>query len=526
MGAPNSTVAEVDLSTRVPSFPGVFAGIVIPGAQKGEVGVPQLMTSSTQFLKTYTADEKVNVGDDLAYFSALQFLEKSNKLWVIRTANGALQGGLLCSAVGGVTNTTPSGLASGEADAQAHSFAGTDYSILVAGRNAGAYNNDLRITIADNNAKEAGSFIINVFKSADIVNPLESFVCHKTVGHKDGFGRNIYVEDVVKASEYIQVADNIASAANPSPITVATALTGGTDGVAVTDGNMITDLVSFENVDSFPMTLILDGGRATAAYQQAVIATVEKRQSCVAILSTPFAAEDAATYLTDIQTYRNTTLNANSSHAALYSAHVKIYDAFNDRELWVSPDGVVAAQISETAMNQEIWYPVGGFRRGMVNVLDVRRRYTQGEMDLLYDDGINPIRFIPGKGISIWGQKTLSARPSALDRLNVRLMLTVVEPAVQVALEDFIFEINDAATRALIAAMISSYMENIRSRRGVYDYKVTVDETNNTPVIIDQNKLEVWLFVKPTKSAEFIKTTVVITTTGASFKAAAQSLAA
>jgi len=526
MVAPISRIKEIDLSTRVPAFPGVYGGIVIPGAKKGPVGIPQLMTSETQFLAAYTADGKVNVGDDLAYFSAIHFLSKSNKLWVIRTAPSALQAGVLCNAIGATINTTPAAIAPGETDVQAHSFTGSDYSILIGGKNAGAWANDLRISIADNNAKEAGSFVINVFKSNDIVNPLESFVCHKTIGHKDGFGRNIYVEDAVNASEYIQVADNVAVTANPATLATPTALAAGTDGSAVTDGAMITDLALFENVDSFPMTLLLDGGRATAAYGLALISTAEIRNSCVAILSTPFASEDASTYLTDISTYRSTTLNANSSHAALYSAHVKIYDKFNDRELWVSPDGIVAAQISETASNQEIWYPVGGFRRGMINVLDVRRRFTQGEMDDLYDQGINCLRFIPGKGISIWGQKTLSARPSALDRLNVRLMLTVVEPAVQLALEDFIFEINDAPTRGLVTAMIQAYMDNIKSRRGVYEFQVICDDTNNTPVIIDQNKMEVWLFVKPTKSAEFITTSIVITTTGASFSATAKSLAA
>lgn len=145
-------------------------------------------------------------------------------------------------------------------------------------------------------------------------------------------------------------------------------------------------------------------------------------------------------------------------------------------------------------------------------------------MDYLYDNGINPLRFAPGRGILINGQKTLLSRPSALDRLNVRMLLIVIEPAIASALEDFLFELNTAATRAIVTSMISSYMENIKARNGVYDYQVTCDDTNNSAEDIDNYTMNVWLFVKPTKSVEYIPFTVIITRTGTSFQLAAEAI--
>jgi phage tail sheath protein FI len=175
-------------------------------------------------------------------------------------------------------------------------------------------------------------------------------------------------------------------------------------------------------------------------------------------------------------------------------------------------------------MNYEMWFPPAGFRRGLINVLDVRRRFSQGEMDYLYDNGINPVRFYPGRGIVIWGQKTLLARPSHLDRLNVRLLLIVIEPAIRMALEDFIMEINDDPARAIVRALLVSNMDDIKARRGVYDYMVKCDDENNTPEEIDNHILNVWLFVKPTMSIEYIPFKVVITRTGMDFSIAAQQL--
>jgi hypothetical protein len=375
--------------------------------------------------------------------------------------------------------------------------------------------------------KESDSFAILVFRSDNLSNPIETHICSRNQDKMDGYNQNMYVVNVLESSMYIRAIDNLTldSSIVPKAQLTLIALGGGTDGDPVTDGAMLQAADTLRNPDEIPMTVFMDGGWATPAYQkQGIISVCEERQDCEGILSVPYSAESSANYVNEIIDYRKLVLNANTWNAALYAPHVKIYDKFNDRSIYVSPDGYAAAQISETAANYEMWYPVGGFRRGMLNVLDLRRRFTAnraggGEIGLLYDSGINPLRFYPGKGILIWGQKTLSSRPSALDRLNVALLLIVIRPAIAEALEDYLFSLNDPGERRLIKSMIESYMDGIQARRGVYAYMVVCDDTNNTPEDIDNYRLNVDVFLKPTKAIEFIHFTTVIARTGDSFEA-------
>jgi len=366
---------------------------------------------------------------------------------------------------------------------------------------------------------------------------VEVWTASRTATHLDGFGRSIFVDNVLNGSQYIDgisniaVADTILPAYTPAPM----ALGIGSNGTAVTDGAMVTSLGYLNDTIQFPMTVLLDGGRATATYQKALIALAEARNDCVALLGVPFDAESNAAYMANVVGYRKGTgvyttatgkveLNANSSFAAIYAGSLLVADGFNDREIYVSPDGYVGGAIAKMERNTEIWFAPAGDRRGKLNVLDVYKRYTSGEADVLYNNGINPIKNIPGKGIEIYGQKTLQTRPSDLDRLNVRLMLITIEPAVNTAMAGFLFEFNDADTRLRVRTMIDSYMGDIKARRGVFDYKVVCDSTNNTAVVISQNRLEVMLLLKVSKAAEFISTVVGITPRGVSFETAANQL--
>lgn len=515
MAAPVVNIRTVDLSTRVPEFPGVYGAVCIPGAKRGPVGVATLVTSETQLLARYTPENHIGIGYDIAYHSALAFLQKSNKLWTIRAVEGASYGAAIFKSALPHASSTKVNLD----EPELYAFAAGDL-FLIHGADPGVWNNDLSVAILDNSEKEAKSFYVVVYQKGVEV---ERTLCSRVEGHRDGFNRNIYIEDALKASAFVRAVDNpLVDSATPIPFTVdgtgkvtPVVLAGGDDGAPVTDGHMILATDQLKNRDNLMLTLVIDGGRATPSYQKQLIEIAEGRKDCVALLSVPYSAESNADYLNEIVDYRKNVLNANTSYAALYSPHVKVYDKFNDREIYVSPEAYAGAVISETAANQELWYPPAGFRRGVLNVLDVRRRFSRGEMDYLYDNGINPIRFVPGKGILVWGQKTLSARPSALDRLNVRLLLIVIQPAIAEALEDFVFEFNDEGTRAQIRAVIESYMSGIKGRRGVYDFTVLCDDSNNSNEDIDNNRLNVHLFIQPTKSAETINFTTVITRTGA-----------
>jgi len=599
MSSPKINIKEVDISTRVPSTLGTYASVVIP-APKGEINKPIFITSDTELLNYFTPNQRVEVGYNMAFYSALAYLSKANKLWVVRADNSSTYGGLLIKKVGTTlvdtlvgnitdvdhltktftlaTDKTASFSVGGEfsvqgstdndgtytvvsatlvsgnteivvvetvtsdtvdgsihvdvsvanansslnvslADPEAYSFNPEDL-LLITGANQGSWANDIGIKLftyasSPDVVKEPNAFQIQVYKIST-GELLETHTCSRDINAKDGYSKNIYVEDVLKSSSYIRAVDNTANIATSTMIEQSSVLTlsGATNGSTVTDTNMINALNTLNNRSEIPLTVIMDGGWTTPAYQIAIDSLCQSRKDCVGILSTPYASEDATSYMTDLVTYRKTTLNLNSSYSALYTPHVKIRDRFNDRDIFVSPDGYAAAAISDTSSNYEIWFAPAGFKRGTINVLDTKRRFTEGEMDLLYDSGINPVKFSVGKGIAIWGQKTLSSRPSALDRLNVRLLLVTIEPAIANMLEDYLFEFNDDFTRLLIKTNMDSYMDNIKSRKGVYDYRVICDESNNTSNDIDNNLMNVWLFVQPTKTAEFVQLSVVVTRTG------------
>jgi hypothetical protein len=379
------------------------------------------------------------------------------------------------------------------------------------------------INLVENLSKEQYIFYIEVFKGTTRV---EYWTCSRKE-MKDGFGINVFVEDVLEGSNYIRAFNNVllTDTILPQDQVVALALAGGSDGAAITDSHMLTALEDFENVNDIPITLLLDGGWTTVPYQkQGLIATAEARTDCFALLSTPYATEISSDYLNELVEYRRNTLNVNSSYGGLFSPHVKIYDKYNDRRIFVPPDGYAAAQISETAANRELWFAAAGYNRGMLEVLDVSKRFSKGELDYLYDNEINPIKFVPGKGIVIWGQRTLSSIPGHLQNMSVRMMLLVVEPAIQVALENFLWEFNTTETRATARILISSYLDWIQAREGISSYEVVCNDTNNSSEDEGAGIMNIWLLIKPVVPVEQIPVTVALIKTGTSFTTAIQVL--
>jgi hypothetical protein len=524
-GAAAVKIKEVDLSSRVPSFAGVYGGICIP-AKKGRTDRPELVFNDGDFLNKFTPDGRVNVGYDLSYYSALAFLERSTNLYVKRVVNEAYFAGVT---IMDSTNTEDSPEVLEEVD-NINSYAMGNELLLIHASSEGAWGNDVAIKITTHVANpdlvpEPESFLIQVFKRGALGTPVESFYVSAIEGKLDGYGRNMFVEDVLNASNFIRAKVNTAvDKVYPKEQATHLYLGGGDDGLAVTSSNMVNAVQDYKNPDNIFVNVLFDGGYAVPAYQIAMDNICIQRQDCVAILSTPFSVEDASDYITQISDYRKTQLNLNSSYSALYTTHVLITDRFNDRRIYVSPDGYVAGQISFAAANFEIWSPVAGFKRGILNVEDVRRRFEQGEMDVFYNIGVNPIRFTPGRGITIWGQKTLLSRPSALDRLNVRLLLIVIEPAIKAFLEDFLFELNTRETRSQVVAKIESYMDGIRARKGVTDYQVICDESNNLATDLDNNRMNVDLYIKPSPSIEEIPFRVVLVSQSTSFSEAAGAI--
>lgn len=268
-----------------------------------------------------------------------------------------------------------------------------------------------------------------------------------------------------------------------------------------------------ENVD---FLVFLDGGVTAKAIQQRMVEISENRMDNVSLLSVSYTSAVNPDVLAGVIEFRR-ELMINSSYAALYAPWVKTYDKYNDFEIYTSPESWASRALSYISSQRELWYAPAGWNNAKVSALDVNRRYTSGERDALYDNQINPIRFAPGKGMAVWGQKTLQTKKSALDRLNVRMLLIVVERGLRDYLEYQTFTINDEFTRKNIYEAVYQFLKDIQTRRGLYAFEVICDDSNNTAQIIDNNEMYVDVLLQPVKIAEYVTARVAVTRTGANF---------
>lgn len=293
------------------------------------------------------------------------------------------------------------------------------------------------------------------------------------------------------------------------------ALTGGSDGALPTTGQILEALDLLKDPDAIDFRILIGAGYTDKAIQDRMSAIANDRMDCMAILDYPEDILDPQ----DIVYWRQNDQGIDSSYAALYGPWVEVYDQYNDKQLFVPPSGFVAGVFAYTDTVADSHYPPAGLRRGLVRVLNVKRKYSDDkEYPMMYPKQINILKAIPGSGVVVWGQKTLQTKESALSRVNVRRLLIVVEKSVAAALRYVLFELNNDFTRLQVTQMITSFMRGVQARGGVTSFQVVCDETNNTPDVIDANELHVDVYLAPTRASEFIKLQTVITRTGASFQ--------
>jgi hypothetical protein len=240
----------------------------------------------------------------------------------------------------------------------------------------------------------------------------------------------------------------------------------------------------------------------------------EDRQDC-------FYVMDAGAYDDSNATVVNALTSFDSNYVATYHPWVKILDTDKNKPVWVPPSVVLPGVIAFNDSVAAEWYaPAGLNRGGLTDVIEVKTRLTHAERDTLYEGRVNPIATFPGQGATVFGQKTLQARPSALDRINVRRLLIAVKKYIASSTRYLVFEQNTAATRNRFLSIVNPYLESIQQRNGLYAFRVVMDETNNTPDVIDRNVLVGEIFLQPTKTAEFIVLDFNILPTGAAFPGA------
>ena len=234
-----------------------------------------------------------------------------------------------------------------------------------------------------------------------------------------------------------------------------------------------------------------------------------------------FLVFDCAGLTDNIATAVDTVQTIDNNYAATYYPWVKILDAGINKPVWVPPTVVIPGVLSFNDKVAAEWYaPAGLNRGGLSTVIDAYSRLTHAERDTLYEGRINPIATFPAQGVCVWGQKTLQAKPSALDRINVRRLLIAVKKFIASATKYLVFENNTAATRNRFLNICNPYLESVQQRQGLYGFKVIMDETNNTPDIIDRNIMYGQIYLQPAKTAEFIIIDFNILPTGAAFPGA------
>ncbi len=309
------------------------------------------------------------------------------------------------------------------------------------------------------------------------------------------------------------------------------ALSGGTDDYAYTAGEVGAAYDLFLDTEATEVDFVLMGGDGanetdTIAKASSVAAVANSRKDCVAFIS-PWTGAQIATSggsaLTPAQQLANTLEffeNIGSSSYVVLDSGVKYtYDRFNDKYRYVGCNGDVAGLCVSTSAVLDDWFsPAGLNRGGLQNVVKLAFNPNKAQRDDLYTNRINPIVSFPGSGPVLFGDKTGLASPSAFDRINVRRLFLNVEKRARALAESVIFEQNDAVTRSNFNSAIASYLSEVQARRGVTDYLVVCDGTNNTPEVIDRNEFVAELYLKPTRSINYVTVTVTATKTGVSFE--------
>jgi len=219
----------------------------------------------------------------------------------------------------------------------------------------------------------------------------------------------------------------------------------------------------------------------------------------------------------DIVSFR-TTLTS-SSYAVLDSGWKYQYDKYNDKYRWIALNADVAGLCARTDAIADPWFSPGGLNRGQIrNVVKLAYSPDNTDRDTLYKAGVNPVVAFPGEGTVLFGDKTLLAKPSAFDRINVRRLFIVLEKAIALAAKYQLFEFNDAFTRAQFRNLVEPFLRDIKGRRGIYDFRVICDETNNTGEVIDRNEFVADIYIKPARSINFISLNFIATRTGVAFE--------
>ena len=294
-------------------------------------------------------------------------------------------------------------------------------------------------------------------------------------------------------------------------------LSGGLD-TTPTDGLFQTEYVKLANAELYDVSLIPVVGVASdnATARSVVDNVADVRRDCVV-----FASPTTSNLITaaNVVSDRTSNFNKDSTYAVMDSGWKYQYDRYNDTYRWIPLCGDTAGLCVRTDTVAEPWYSPGGYNRGQIkNLVKLNWVPTKTDRDNLYRYQINPVVTQPGLGTVLFGDKTLTQKPSAFDRINVRRLFIVLEKAIATAAKFQLFEFNDAFTRSQFISLVEPFLRDVQGRRGIIDFRVVCDETNNTAEVIDRNDFIADIYIKPAKSINYITLNFVATRSGIAFE--------
>ena len=575
--SPGVSVAEADLTTVVPSVSsttGAFVGNFVWGPGKVRKQIDSETTLNTVFgnpdsntyVSYYTAasflayandlrvvralasttvnadsnnsNPNVQIANEDVYDSTYFHVDNSNTYGPFASRYAGALGNSIQVDIFDSTNTTlfnnayvtVSGGASHAWSSLVNGAPGTSSYVT----SAGGSNDEFHVVVTD-----GGGLITGVKGTVLEVYPYVS----KAFDAIDGNNQTTYYKNIIyNQSKYIYSMDPVdysntntswgkssQTSFTRSTLTAtgnaAFTLAGGADNT-VTDANLETGWDLFANKEAVDVSLVITGAADTTVQQYVIDnvvttagSTVGRSGDSLAFISPPYSAvvNQTGNETSNIQTWLN-SLSRSSSYVVADSGWKYMYDKYNGIYRYIPLNGDIAGLCAYTDSVRDPWYSPAGFNRGNVkNVVKLAWNPNQTQRDTLYPLGVNPVVSFPGNGTVLYGDKTLQAKPSAFDRINVRRLFIVLEKAISKAANYSLFEFNDDFTRAQFVALVSPFLRDVQGRRGIYDFRVVCDTTNNTAQVIDKNQFVGDIYIKPARSINFIRLNFIAVGTGVQF---------
>ena len=384
-------------------------------------------------------------------------------------------------------------------------------------------NDEMHVVVIDEDGNITG-------KTGEVIEVYDKV--SKASDAKSPQGDSNYVRDVIyNKSNYIYWMDHHASGSNHGSAAAGITFTAvdtpktdslinGANGSAATAGEIKTAYELFEDAETVDVGLII-GGSCNATHVDDLITLAEKRKDAIAFVSPE--RSDVAGITSSITQTQNVLAFMNgirsSSYVMLDSGYKYMYDRYNDVYRFVPLNGDIAGLAARTDLIADSWFSPAGLNRGVIRgAVKLAYNPSKSQRDELYKARINPVVTFPGQGTVLFGDKTGLSAPSAFDRINVRRLFIVLEKAISTASKFQLFEFNDEFTRANFRNIVEPFLREVQGRRGITDFLVVCDETNNTGEVIDRNEFIAEIFIKPARSINFITLQFIATRTGVSFE--------